>query len=805
MRLVTSARLPLALGIVAALLVGLLAFPSGQGPGEDRGGRAVPGTLLMTTGHGGDLPAVLEHAPRALSQRGVEQRTMARIADRVAMVKVAPNHQVAAEQVLRALPGVIAVEADRFASRMAVPNDPYYSRQWAHGQTRAPGGWDVQTGRDVTRVAVIDTGVRGDHPDLRGNVDAQVDISTGRPAGPPRQGVDNDSCGVGHGTWVAGVLGAVGNNGSDVAGVAWDVAITDIAVNSTRPGAYCDAIPFSAVIAGIDYAVSDPVGRADVINLSLGAYMDRCPTSLQSAIDEAHAAGSLVVAAAGNGQSDPSTAGATAMPAGCQRVLGVGATGPTKQRAGYSQINAAVDLVAPGGDYEAGGADALVLTTNHALELGRLALVQGTSFSAPYVAGVAGLMRAHQPAASPDQVAGVLTGTAEDLGPAGRDDAYGSGLVRTDAALRTMAGSTPRPASPSPHATTSPSPSPSPSPTATTPAPPPGTERVAASRDTTRPVSQAVAVSRLLFADGSARHAILARHDQFPDALAGSALGFGVGPLLFAEPVGALPAATRQELRRVLPEGRRVYLLGGSGALPTALDSEVRALGYQPVRLAGPSREETAAAIAREVRRRLPELGGHAPRSAVLATRGNWPDAVTAGSLGAAFGIPILLTSPSQLHPATQQVIAELDLDLLFVAGGPVAVDEPTAGTAGAAAGAQVIRLAGPTRVETALAISEEAERQLRARDTVPRFAIAVNVRRADGWAHVLSASAITGARSGVFVPVEGDGGASLTDTTQQFLRGRWTGEQRVLGLVVGGRDLVADGTAQRLEELLSR
>ena len=129
-------------------------------------------------------------------------------------------------------------------------------------------------------------------------------------------------------------------------------------------------------------------------------------------------------------------------------------------------------------------------------------------------------------------------------------------------------------------------------------------------------------------------HAVVARSDDFADALAGSSLGFGVGPVLFSTSTGPLAAPAKAELDRALSPGSTVYVLGGTAALPPTIEGEIRALGLNPVRVAGTTREATAVRVAQELESFLAREGFAQPPMAIVATRSSWPDATMAGAQG---------------------------------------------------------------------------------------------------------------------------------------------------------------------------
>lgn len=215
----------------------------------------------------------------------------------------------------------------------------------------------------------------------------------------------------------------------------------------------------------------------------------------------------------------------------------------------------------------------------------------------------------------------------------------------------------------------------------------------------TEPISQAVAISQFAFDNLStqvidpylATHAVIARDDNFADALAGSSLGFGLGPLLFTysptsgpaqgQDPGRLADITRAELLRSVPRGYPVYILGGTAAISDGVEQQIRDLGYQVTRFAGVSRYQTAAMVAREVRARTQAFAasndgsGGTPlfddlNMVFIANAGNWPDAVMAGQIGALWGTPILLTDAGSLHPETAAVLEEIKPYMVGIAGG---------------------------------------------------------------------------------------------------------------------------------------
>ena len=200
-------------------------------------------------------------------------------------------------------------------------------------------------------------------------------------------------------------------------------------------------------------------------------------------------------------------------------------------------------------------------------------------------------------------------------------------------------------------------------------------------------VGTAVAVSRAAFVAGSAPAAVLARADQYADALAGAPLAAAKkGPLLLTGS-SALAAADAVELTRVVAPGGTVYLLGGPGALSPLVADQVTALGFTVVRLAGADRFATATAIATALD----------PTGPILLTTGlSFPDALAAGAAAAHTGAAVLLTAGGTPAPATQGFLAAHPNATLYAVGGPAARAYP-----------QAIALVGSDRYATAVLVAK--------------------------------------------------------------------------------------------------
>ncbi len=306
---------------------------------------------------------------------------------------------------LRHDPAVRVVEPDYTVRASGIPNDPEFHRLWGlrnTGQTEglpgadieAPAAWDITSGRPETIVAVIDTGVDYNHPDLRDNIlrDANGAVVGYDFANDDPNPMDDNN----HGTHVAGTVGAVAGNSLGIAGVCPRVRIMPLKfLDGAGNGATSDAIE------AIDFALAH---GAHVLNNSWGG--GSYSQLLKEAIDRARAKGVLVVAAAGNeaANNDEIATYPAAYNRVCENVISVAATDDRDRVASFSNFGpATVDVAAPG------------VRIYSTLPGNRYGYLNGTSMAAPHVSGAAALVRAHYPMISTSMWKARLLGTAEKV------------------------------------------------------------------------------------------------------------------------------------------------------------------------------------------------------------------------------------------------------------------------------------------------------------------------------------------------------------------------------------------------------
>lgn len=308
-------------------------------------------------------------------------------------------------------PGVERAEVDGIGGiAETVPNDPSFAQQWAlrdltppTADIRATFGWDIFRGSSDVTIAIVDSGVQANHPELSGKVTAGWNYWDNN------EDTDDPH---GHGTHVSGIAAAWTNNGVGIAGVNWNARLLAIRVVSpTGSGTESHAAQ------GITFAANHAAPQ--IINMSLQYYTGT--QTLRDAVDYAFGLGKTLIAAAGNGRGR-TVAFPGAFP-NCMAVTGMDRDGLLGT---YSNYGPEVDVTAPG---------------TQVYSLWRLSgynTIDGTSMATPHVSGLAALLLAYQPTLTNTQIPIILRNTTTDMGDPGWDEMFGTGRINVEAALQSI-------------------------------------------------------------------------------------------------------------------------------------------------------------------------------------------------------------------------------------------------------------------------------------------------------------------------------------------------------------------------------
>jgi len=550
------------------------------------------------------------------------------------------------------------------------PNDPQFQNgtQWALNQITdsdidAPEAWDMERGNGRVVVAVVDTGIDWNHPDLEANIWTN-------PGEIPSNGVDDDQNGFiddvigwdfvdtenlvwpgedgakednnpmdfhGHGTMVAGVVGAVTNNSTGIAGVSWYSKIMPLRAGYAGIDGYA-YLEASDAAEAIIYAASN---GASVINMSWGG--PSTSRLIKDALDYASSRDIVLVGAAGNDDSS------TQMYLGTyDSVIAVTATDQYDRKAYFSNYGPWVDVSAPGVN---------IFTTcyNNTYTLG-----DGTSMATPFVSGLAALLISEHPDWTNDQITQRIISTADNIDDLNPDyiGQLGGGRINAGRCLINWISRLS------------------------------GVSRYETSQK----------ISQEMYPQG-VNAVVLARSDDFSDALAGVTIASQKNsPILLTKSNVLVPEA-RDEIIRLDPD--KIYILGGEKAINSSVEEAISTLGFDTERIAGNNRYETAVKIAGYIY-------NYSVVSSVFVTSGeNFPDALTSAVPAHKNTSPLVLTKKDYLPEAISTYLGELtNLNTIYVIGGEDTISQEVLRKLRRLA-SSVIRISGEDRYETATKVAE--------------------------------------------------------------------------------------------------
>jgi len=401
---------------------------NGGRPFQMQGPRYVPGQVLVK------FKPTLRNQVIEATLAAYSTKKIKRI-PRLDIYELQISKHFTVEQMVYALnqnPDVEFAEPNFIARVAATPNDAFYKYQYALHNTgqeigisgspsgksgadiKATAAWDETKGTADDIIAIIDSGVDFDHPEIRNKV-----ISRGRDL------VNNDfdaTDDLGHGTYVAGIAAADTNNSDGVAGVAWNCKILPVKVmDKEGQGDY------GWLVEGLIWAADN---GADVINLSLGG--SDASEFLRQALEYAHDKGIVIAAATGNEGSS------VLYPAAYDEYcLAVAATDYDDTQTSWSNFGPEVDVAAPG-ERVLGPVPTWYWASLGDPESVPYAFGAGTSASTPHVAGLAALLKSTKPWLTADEVMDIIRFTADDVNSAehkGKDDLIGYGRINMEKAL----------------------------------------------------------------------------------------------------------------------------------------------------------------------------------------------------------------------------------------------------------------------------------------------------------------------------------------------------------------------------------
>lgn len=400
--------------LVVPLLLGMLpvgyasaqttaANPSVQK--QEQAAKAVPGELIVQLKKGKQGKAFAGKMRSLIRSVKTKEETL--------LVKVPQEQAEAVAKELASDPDVAFVEPNyiyKAQGEESIGDDPDFSQQWGLSAVAAPKAWEQldnwQGKKEEVTVAVVDTGIDAAHPDLQGRVLPGYNTIEDK-----ADGTDDE----GHGTHVAGIIGAVRGNGIGVAGVAGNMPVKLLPIKVLDSEGSGTSL---SVAAGIEKATE--MG-ADVINMSLGG--EGYSRLMHEAIKKANDKGIVVVVSAGNEKTNT----INYYPAGLSEVITVASVGEKLQSSNFSNYGTEVDIAAPGEQ---------ILST---VLQGNYEKMNGTSMATPFVSGAAAVLKSIHPDWSGEKIRTALLESSKDIAAKGIDPRTGYGLLQLDQALTNRA------------------------------------------------------------------------------------------------------------------------------------------------------------------------------------------------------------------------------------------------------------------------------------------------------------------------------------------------------------------------------
>lgn len=326
------------------------------------------------------------------------RRNLSAIQTAVVSINGSPEAAIAK---LKADPSVASVEFDRAVTLDEVKvNDSERGKQYALDKVRAGAAWDKTMGSDAVTIAIVDSGLDLDHPDLQAKLVSGINVVE-----PNTDPMDD----VGHGTHVAGIASALTNNSEGIAGLAANCRVMPVKVLGANSGSE------ATVAEGILWAADH---GADVINMSLGFYDESM--TVNKAVAYALSKNVVIVATMGNDNVQRKR-----YPAACEGVIAVGSTDSADKKSSFSNYGDWISVSAPGSAIYSTFPTYPVVIKGTA----KYASLSGTSMAAPLVAGLCGLVRSQHQGMAPAEVKKLIESTTADLGDSGFDKYFGHGRI----------------------------------------------------------------------------------------------------------------------------------------------------------------------------------------------------------------------------------------------------------------------------------------------------------------------------------------------------------------------------------------